>query len=285
MKKLMTYLFCLVLGSQLTIVAQCSIMAGLAEAPVFEILADGSNLESLAITDFVVTASGADRIEYLVIGSEVDSSGSPIIIGVADETGVFDFSDDGTGNPYPVGEYCFVQVAYDEEDFNNFGNMMNPLLPIVTPSAFFPPYSIRKFVLMLESAIPPVSLASFEEMIHVTIPSLGIPVFCHDIADEGHCVELVLWATNIAENQRITNIAHFPNPVTNSVTFSFATTQPEALTLQIYDLSGKLFLEENRMATTGQQQWTVDIAQFSTGMYFYQLGNGEDWERGKVFKK
>lgn len=86
-------------------------------------------------------------------------------------------------------------------------------------------------------------------------------------------------STNINEATPLSEINVFPNPAQDILTFESVLGNGKNTTVQIFDMNGKLMSQFNY---SGNQQ-TVDVSNWSQGMYFYHITNdGEKIKNGKV---
>ena len=76
-------------------------------------------------------------------------------------------------------------------------------------------------------------------------------------------------------------LAVFPNPVGDFLTFSAASGQNAAIyKVQIFDADGRQFFQKNMPAPTG----TVDVSGLASGLYFIRVTDGEKTGVGRFFK-
>lgn len=67
-------------------------------------------------------------------------------------------------------------------------------------------------------------------------------------------------------------LSHYPNPVQSYCTIDFSTVEEAKVSLKIYDSSGKLVKTVlERRVYAGMHNATVDLSDFTEGMYFYTL--------------
>ncbi len=78
----------------------------------------------------------------------------------------------------------------------------------------------------------------------------------------------------------------YPNPFKNTVTFNYALNKPARLTLEIYDLNGKLVTTpfKNLEAKTSGEK-SVDLSSLSPGVYVYRLKAGAEAFTGKLVRE
>ncbi len=67
------------------------------------------------------------------------------------------------------------------------------------------------------------------------------------------------------------DISIMPNPAIDYVNINFTITQAENLNLKIYDISGKLIKQSILNGILGENNNTLDVSDFSSGLYFLQL--------------
>jgi hypothetical protein len=78
----------------------------------------------------------------------------------------------------------------------------------------------------------------------------------------------------------------YPNPFKNTVTFSYSLGKATHLTLEIYDLGGKLVatpLKNVGVKTSGEK--SVDLSSLSPGVYVYRLKAGTEAFTGKLVRE
>jgi hypothetical protein len=63
----------------------------------------------------------------------------------------------------------------------------------------------------------------------------------------------------------------FPNPADQQTVLTFSAQADEAMTVQVYDLSGKLMMTETLNATAGTNNYTLNTAKLADGSYLVQL--------------
>jgi hypothetical protein len=83
-------------------------------------------------------------------------------------------------------------------------------------------------------------------------------------------------ATGLSEDNRKTGITVFPNPVKNQ----FMIASQGADEMKIYDLNGRLMLAKKHL----EQKETIDISNFSCGIYFLHAINGRSSNVLKLVK-
>ncbi len=77
---------------------------------------------------------------------------------------------------------------------------------------------------------------------------------------------------------------NYPNPFNPSTTIRFAVPKSSNVTIEVYDITGKLVrtLANNEFVTPGVKEVTFDASQFASGIYFYTLKAGSFTETKKM---
>jgi len=75
----------------------------------------------------------------------------------------------------------------------------------------------------------------------------------------------------VARMDGTADVQLFPNPADQQSVLSFSADADEAMTVQVYDLSGKLMMTESLNATAGANNYTLNTAQLADGSYLVQL--------------
>ena len=78
---------------------------------------------------------------------------------------------------------------------------------------------------------------------------------------------------NIILPSEITLSQNYPNPFNPSTQIEFELTQSEMVSLNVYDLNGKLvsILLNDKFLNIGKHNYTLDASHLASGLYFYQL--------------
>lgn len=85
-------------------------------------------------------------------------------------------------------------------------------------------------------------------------------------------------ATGIADPFADMEVGLYPNPAANTVHIQ----APELCTLQIFDMSGRMYIEAQLDADGGK---SVSISDLSAGVYVYKISSGEAVHTGRFVKK
>lgn len=91
-----------------------------------------------------------------------------------------------------------------------------------------------------------------------------------------------LQPSNIEQSNSIeNNFDVFPNPTNSSVNFTTRETDINEFTLRVFDINGKLILEENAFGSN----YTLNLGKYSEGIYQYRIIiNDNIIESGKIVK-
>jgi hypothetical protein len=79
--------------------------------------------------------------------------------------------------------------------------------------------------------------------------------------------------TAINELKNIEKVQLYPNPAKSSVMIIFQAEELEKASLAIYDLTGKLILNEDIQVVNGQNEHNLNLSEFSSGVYLIQIKN------------
>jgi hypothetical protein len=93
--------------------------------------------------------------------------------------------------------------------------------------------------------------------------SEGKTVFTHEL------VSMV----NISENNAEAGLRIFPNPASDQVNIDLTGLTTEKVTLEIYDLSGRLLLQQEQMNSANTLK--LSVQEFKKGLYLLQLRTAE----------
>lgn len=263
------------------VMAQCAAVGGVATNMPAQILQNGSDQNNLVVNSWSTQPSGTDDHLFVVLSSDVDDNGDNLIVGVSEADGSFDFSNDGTGAAYPLGEYCFRGFSYNQTELDDLAAEVNPLLPLLSVPTIPIPATLSNVFSVL-SVLGDLTIPSVITAIEVTLPGLMLDVnLCYAVAETGHCVEVVETITidpvgidtPTAVNS-LTQVNNFPNPFSGETTISFDVQKAQLVNFNLYDLTGKLIFEKEISANHGTNSYTFSANDLASGMYFYALSNG-----------
>lgn len=84
--------------------------------------------------------------------------------------------------------------------------------------------------------------------------------------------------------QESSNLILFPNPVTDQLQISYETMSEGTVQVAIFDVQGKVLLQQNLSSQTGSNHATIPILQLTKGLYMFRLQNGNKLETLKFLK-
>lgn len=73
---------------------------------------------------------------------------------------------------------------------------------------------------------------------------------------------------------KIDDLHFFPNPATNTLTLEFENEKPEPITIEITDLSGRVY-HVSTVAGTGSKRLSIDVNNLSAGNYLLRLSQDD----------
>lgn len=79
-------------------------------------------------------------------------------------------------------------------------------------------------------------------------------------------------------------VKSYPNPFSELTTVEFFAEQPEAFSIKLYDISGKLVksVYQNTIANQGMNSFTLNAENISNGIYFLSISNGRNSSTTKI---
>lgn len=83
---------------------------------------------------------------------------------------------------------------------------------------------------------------------------------------------------NVEELHPFSNFSVYPNPAEDQLTVSVPVTQPQVVTFELIDLTGKVLMTKTIQAQTGDNQVQLSTQQFEAGMYHVRIGNENNVE-------
>lgn len=97
-----------------------------------------------------------------------------------------------------------------------------------------------------------------------------------------------IWLTNTAprfgDELTETYVNIFPNPFSNELNIGFVNQQSEIITVNVFDLSGRLILTQNEFASEGINQITINSNDLTSGSYIVSFANSHGTTSKKVMK-
>ena len=120
--------------------------------------------------------------------------------------------------------------------------------------------------------------------------SNGIYNYCVTaIYEEGEsnssCVEVVVDVSTMVNENEESSIYIYPNPFSTSITIQFGHTNPENITINIFNYLGQLVesMDQGNLKT-GKHQYIWDASDITSGVYFVQVRIGKETTTRKIVK-
>ncbi|MEL6653020.1 MAG: T9SS type A sorting domain-containing protein [Bacteroidota bacterium] len=114
------------------------------------------------------------------------------------------------------------------------------------------------------------------------------PIYYKDSDEEwGQPFDFGSLVTSIEEELSVAQLLPFPNPTQDALSFWIPTTVQE-VQIDLYDIRGHFVERFSRQQQVGSQtEWkaSIDVGQFATGLYIYEVRFGDQIARGKVYKQ
>ncbi len=82
-----------------------------------------------------------------------------------------------------------------------------------------------------------------------------------------------------------TDFSIYPNPANNELNIKFFSESEDVITLEAYDVVGKLIMSKYASVTKGNNLFTLDVAGAASGMYFMKISDGTKQEMVKFTKQ
>jgi hypothetical protein len=106
-----------------------------------------------------------------------------------------------------------------------------------------------------------------------------------DISNTNFTISTVSGISNLGnEPLKFKLSQNFPNPFNPSTMINFVIPQKSAVSLNVYDISGKLVekLINNEIKTEGSYSYEIDGSKLSSGIYYYRITAGKYTETKKM---
>lgn len=87
------------------------------------------------------------------------------------------------------------------------------------------------------------------------------------------------------QSTMFSNVICYPNPTTNSIIFSYSLRSSTNVIFVIKDINGKDLLNRSVAQQSGDNKYTFDVSQLSSGIYFYKLYSNKEFSIGKFIKQ
>ena len=78
------------------------------------------------------------------------------------------------------------------------------------------------------------------------------------------------------------NIAVYPNPANDQLNVRLLFAESNAVNIELFDLTGKVVASPNRNQAISPNQYTIDVADLSKGVYILKVTNGTKVSTSKV---
>ena len=88
----------------------------------------------------------------------------------------------------------------------------------------------------------------------------------------------------IAENSSFQSINLFPNPVNDFLNINFKTEQPVEISIHIYNSLGRLVKEEKINFMDGNNNYSIDLNNLNSGLYFIEIAGDNRKQNFKLIK-
>lgn len=239
---------------------------------------DGSDMDNLTITAWedqpdyfqdrliIVTTDSMTRI---VNDEEITGE---FVIGVSTD-GRFDFSDDGTGQPYATGEYKFTVMAYNQADVDELAQSINPFLPILFPDSEIEsipccPANLAEIFEVIEDIGGAIRIHDFEVMICETLLILQLGMEYSLSTPYTVAVESC-GTVGIAANPVNPSVQIIPNPSTDLITLTLPNPTATTSKVAIYDVKGQLVV--NHLIHQAAKDLSIVVEDYDQGIYWITL--------------
>lgn len=292
------FVLILLLGLTLNASAQCpGVTAPVGVAPVEKACNSGVDMNNLVVQEYAVAHDGSDKFLFLVL-APVFSTEFPeekVIIGVSQD-GTFDFTMDSLGMAYGPGEYCYQGFAYKQEDLDRIVTTVNSFVCSLFPeiptcadrptNPFDVPANLADILGVVQAIAGDFSVSTVVNLITETLNQ----ELCYDVAMETHCIQLVdatdEYCTSLSfedtQYQGFSLLPNYPNPFDDITNINFMNDAASDVEFTVYDLTGRLVHQETVRATNGENNFTFNASDYSSGLYFYNLHNGVTMLTGKM---
>jgi len=83
-------------------------------------------------------------------------------------------------------------------------------------------------------------------------------------------------------DESVMQLTAYPNPAKNNLTVSFSSTENEMYAINMYDMTGRLVINENNKSAIGMNKQELNLQNISAGLYNLVVTRGETTERLRV---
>lgn len=77
----------------------------------------------------------------------------------------------------------------------------------------------------------------------------------------------------------------YPNPTSSELNIEFSATEAGSVAVKVYDLMGKLMLQQNSSTSQGMQKVSIDTRDLANGVYILELSDGVHTAKQKIVKE
>lgn len=273
--------------------------SGVPVAPVNCAVNDGSNINSLIITDFSVQPNADFEYSLIISKPIIDPEGNleGEIMGISSD-GSFDFSYDyATDAAFPPDVYSFTSFIYKQEDLDilTAAAVTNP----VTSGLGFVGGETLEEVIELIRTEPakgvvellnggPITVEDFlTNILPLIADVLGTDPLCVDWATGDQVYEVTVYdnaddcdVTINTEDIIANELSIYPNPASNFTNISFQSNTSGEIQINIFDLTGKQISSINEFIITGENHIPVGTEELQSGVYLLQI-SGNDFNLTK----
>lgn len=225
---------------------------------------DGSDTDCMIVQEWNNPGTFSD---YNVVVTEPDSS---FIVGVSID-GAFDFSG------FSEGDYTFTAFAFNQADFDQLAEDINPLLPLLSYPPIPLPATLDNVFNTLGDVLGDITVPDVEDAICNFLPTVAPDAEITYSVSEAPYVLSVAAGNNACDGVGIddialtTNVTLAPVPAVDFINVGIESND-YALTVSIYNVNGQLVNQK----VTADRNVTFNIADLSSGMYFVEVSNGID---------
>jgi hypothetical protein len=221
-----------------------------------------------------------------------------------------------TGSGFPVGNIASIDIGKSEDSllvtFSNYGvasvfttydggqNWINcegnlPDMPVRW--GVFHPQNPHQVMLATETGIwttdnidatPVIWTPAVTGMANVRVDQLNLRTSDNTVvaASHGRGLFTTRWdVVNGVDQLQLQSFSMYPNPVRDILNLSFETNGTRNVNIRIYDLSGKILVDENKGKINGRVTEMINVSALAPGVYFAGIsGDGRKLRTEKFVK-
>ncbi len=186
---------------------------------------------------------------------------------------------DSIWTEYRDQNFILLAVNFQEgvRQISDFTGQYGVTYPVVldTAGSVFNQYELRFF--------PTSVIINSDGMVAYVEEGFDIPEF-------QHVIDSLLNVSSIEDNlhrhglipNSIELIKNYPNPFNNQTRIVFRLSRQNPVSLQIYDVNGKIVREQERYYESGTHNMDISMNGVASGLYFYTLKTGSAAVSGKM---